>query len=86
MLTYPTATQTQNQDYKVAHPNTHLIWELLVCVMGPRPDLQIRRCRISMAQGNSRLSRRSPSEGPAPMVWQKLGLLIEVPSFFPYDC
>ena len=47
----------------MAHTNTYLIYELLECVKGP--VRQILTYRISMTQGNNRISERSPSEVPA---------------------
>ncbi|KAL6036404.1 hypothetical protein STEG23_012635, partial [Scotinomys teguina] len=49
---------TQNEDYKTAHSNTYLIYELLACVKGS--DLQIQSYRISMIPDNNRVSKRSP--------------------------
>ncbi|MEJ1279312.1 ST8 alpha-N-acetyl-neuraminide alpha-28-sialyltransferase 3 [Cricetulus griseus] len=61
-LTNPATTQAQNQHNELAHPNIHLIYELLEHVKGP--DLQIQSCRMSTTQDNKKISRRSPSEGP----------------------
>lgn len=53
---------TQIQGFEVTHPKTYFICELLNHVKGP--VLQIQSCRISMTQGNSRISGRNPSEDP----------------------
>ena len=45
------------------------IYELLEHMKGP--VLQIQSFRISMAQGNNRISVRSPSENPILIVQQK---------------
>ena len=50
----------------MAHPNIYPIYELLECVKVP--VLQIQNYRISMTQGNDRISERSPSEVPVLMV------------------
>jgi hypothetical protein len=59
-------TQTQIQGFELAHPNVHLICELLERAKGP--VLQIQSFRNSMTQGNSRISERSPGEDPVLMV------------------
>ena len=48
--------------FELTHPNIYSIYELLEHVKGP--VLQIQSCRISMTQGNNRISERSPSEVP----------------------
>jgi hypothetical protein len=48
----------------------HCIYELLEQVK--RLVLQIESCRISMTQGNNRISERSPIEGPRLILYQKL--------------
>ena len=53
----------------MAHPNIHLICDLLEHVKGL--VLQTQSCRISTAQGNSRIAKRSSNEGPEARVWQK---------------
>ena len=52
--------------FELAHPNIYPIYELLECVKVP--VLQIQNYRISMTQGNDRISERSPSEVPVLMV------------------
>ena len=65
LLINPAVTQARNQDYELAHPNTHLIYELEhVKGLG----LQIQSYRISMTQGNNRISKRRPSEGTSLIV------------------
>ena len=59
-LTNPVTTQAQNQEYELAHPNTHPICELLGHMKGL--SLQMQSCSIFMAQGGYRLSKRSPNE------------------------
>ena len=61
-----TATQAQNQGYELAHPNIHLIYDLPKHVK--ELVLQTQSCRISTSQGNNRISKRSPSEGPTLIV------------------
>jgi hypothetical protein len=53
-------TQTQIQGSEPTHPNIHPIYALLQHMKGQ--VLHIQSCRVSMAQGNSRVSKRSPSE------------------------
>lgn len=61
--------------YMLAHPNIHLIYDLLehgrVEVWGS--VLCIQGYRISTTQGSHRMSRDSPSEGPAWMAQQRPG-------------
>ena len=59
-----TSTQAQIQGFALDHPNIYPIYELLESVKDP--VLQSQSCRISMTQGNNRISERSPSEDP---VW-----------------
>ncbi|KAL6034118.1 hypothetical protein STEG23_024973 [Scotinomys teguina] len=54
------AYSAQNQDYELAHPNIHFIYELLEHVNGM--NLQIQNCRISTTQDNKRTAKRGPSE------------------------
>ena len=61
-LTNSTTTQTQIQHFELFHPNIYSIYELLEHVKGP--VLQIQSCRISMTQGNNRISERSPNKDP----------------------
>ena len=65
-LTNSATTQAQIQGFELAHPNIYPIYELLECVKVP--VLQIQNYRISMTQGNDRISERSPSEVPVLMV------------------
>jgi hypothetical protein len=46
----------------LAHPNIYPIYELLE--HAKEPALQIQSHRISMTQGNNRISERSPSDDP----------------------
>jgi hypothetical protein len=46
----------------VVYSNIYSINELLECMKWL--DFQIQNYRISMTQGNSRISKRSPSEDP----------------------
>lgn len=68
-LTSPATTQAQNQSYGVLHLNIHSICDLLEHVKGQ--VLQTPSCRISMTQGNDRITKRGPCVGPALTVWQK---------------
>ena len=43
------------QGFELAHPNNYHIDELLECMKGLQ-DLQIQNCRVSMTQGNNRIS------------------------------
>ena len=52
----------------MAHPNIYIICELLGCVKGL--VLLIKTCKISMSQGNNRITR-SPVEDLMFMVSQK---------------
>ena len=67
MLTNSATTQAHG--FKLAQPTMHIIFELLEYVKGPVPLIQ--RCRISMTQGNNRITGRSPDEDPVLMVSQK---------------
>jgi hypothetical protein len=53
----------------MAHSSTYPIYELLEHVKGP--VLQNQSYKISMTQGNSKISKRSPGEDPVLMVQQK---------------
>ena len=57
------------EGFESAHPIIYIICELLERVKGP--VLQPQSCRISMTQGNNRITGRSPSEDPVLMVSQK---------------
>ena len=57
---------TQIQGLELSHPSIYPIYELLECMKGL--DLQIQSCRISMTQGNSRISERSLTEDPVLLV------------------
>ena len=61
-LTSSDTSQAQIQGFELAHPNIYPINELLECMKGL--VLQIQNYRISMTQGNNRISERSPSEVP----------------------
>ena len=50
----------------MAHASTYPIEELLECMKGS--VLQIQNYRVSMTQGDNRISKRSPSEGPILMM------------------
>jgi hypothetical protein len=50
----------------LVHPNIYSIYELLEHVKGP--VLKNQSCRISVTQGNNRISERSLSEDPALIV------------------
>ncbi|KAK7834524.1 hypothetical protein U0070_017710 [Myodes glareolus] len=60
-LTSPATTQIPGPEpgYELAHPNIHLIYELLEHVK--EMDLEIQHYRVSTTQ-DSRISKRSPSE------------------------
>ena len=58
MLTSSDTSQAQIQGFELAHPNIYPINELLECMKGL--VLQIQNPRVSMTQGNNRLSKRSP--------------------------
>jgi hypothetical protein len=60
------ATQLQIQGFELAHLNIYSIYELLDFVKGLA--LQIQSCRISMTQGNNRISKRSPGRGRDPVL------------------
>ena len=61
--------QVQIQGFELAHPKVYSIDELLECLKGP--ILQTPNYRISMIQGNSRISERSSSEVPVLIEQQK---------------
>ena len=69
-LTNLATTQAPIQGFELAYPNIYFVYELLEHTKGP--VLQILSCRISMTQGNSRISERSPSEDPVLIVTQSL--------------
>ncbi|KAL6035433.1 hypothetical protein STEG23_001178 [Scotinomys teguina] len=54
-------TQTYTLSLEIAHPNIYPIYDLLECVKGL--FLWNNNHRISMTQGNSRISERSLCEG-----------------------
>ena len=58
-LTSSDTSQAQIQGFELAHPNIYPINELLECMKGL--VLQIQNYRISMTQGNNRISERNPS-------------------------
>ena len=60
------ATQAQIHGFELVHLNIYPIYELLE--HGKGPVLWIQSCRISMTQGNNRISERSPSEDPVLIV------------------
>ncbi|KAL6091725.1 hypothetical protein STEG23_016553 [Scotinomys teguina] len=59
-------SHAQNQGYELAYPNIHPIYDLLEDVN--RLVLQTQSYRISMTQGNIRISKRSPGDGPVLIV------------------
>jgi hypothetical protein len=61
-LTNSHSSQAQIQGSGMAQPNIYPINELLEYMKGP--VLQIQNHRISMTQGNNRISQRSPSGIP----------------------
>ena len=61
-MTISDAPQAQIQGFQLVHPNIYPIIDLLECMKGL--VLQIQNYRISMTQGNSRISERRPSEVP----------------------
>jgi hypothetical protein len=63
----------QMQGFELAHPKIYIRYEWLGCKKGQ--DLLIQSCRISMTQGNNRLSGRRPGEDPILMVSQKPEIL-----------
>ena len=65
-MTSSTTTQAPIQGFELTHPNIYPIYELLECVKDP--VLQSQSCRISMTQGNNRISERSPREDPVLIV------------------
>jgi hypothetical protein len=56
------------QGFDLVHPNIYPIYELLEHVKGP--VLQTQSCRISMTQGNNRLSEQRPRARPIAMTLQ----------------
>ena len=52
--------------FELAYPNIYSICEFLKCMKGLA--LEIQSCKISMTQGNNRISERSPGEEPVLMV------------------
>lgn len=69
-------TLIQIQDLKLDHPNIHPIFELLERMV-KRSVLQNQSSRMSMTQGNHRVSERDPGEDPVWMVRQKPGRSLE---------
>ncbi|KAL6041268.1 hypothetical protein STEG23_022974 [Scotinomys teguina] len=63
------ATQAQNKDYELVHPNIYLIYELLEQVKGM--NLQIQNSSISTTQDNNRISKKGPNESLLSVVQQK---------------
>lgn len=61
-LTCSDTSQAQIQGFELAHPNIYTIDGLLECVNGSIPQNQ--NYRISITQGNNRMSRKSPNEEP----------------------
>lgn len=59
-LTSSATIQVHIRGFELAHPNIYPIYELLEHVKGP--VLQIQSFRISMTQGNNRITKRSPGE------------------------
>ena len=59
-LTSSDTSQAQIQGFELAHPNIYPIDELLKYMKGP--VLQIQNYRMSMTQGNNRISEKSPGE------------------------
>jgi hypothetical protein len=51
-----------SQGFELACPNIYLLYELLELVK--ESILHIQSCRISMTQGNNRVSERSAGENP----------------------
>ena len=68
-LTSLDSSQAQIQGFELAHASTYPIEELLECMKGS--VLQIQNYRVSMTQGDNRISKRSPSEGPILIELQK---------------
>jgi hypothetical protein len=64
MLTNSATTQTKILDFEIAHSNIYPTNKLQECIKGP--ILQNQSCRIT--QGNTRISERSPGEGPVLIV------------------
>jgi hypothetical protein len=60
------------QSYELAHPKTYTICEPLELIKGL--VLLFQSCRISMTQGNNRITGRSQDEDPILMVSQKPGM------------
>lgn len=65
-MTNSAATQDQVQGFELADPNMYLIYELLEHKKGL--FIGIQSCRISMSQGNNKMSQKSPSEDPVLIV------------------
>ena len=68
-LTSSDTSQAQIQGFELAHPNIYPTSELLECMKGL--VLQIQNYRISMTQGNCRISEWSPCEVPVSRDYQK---------------
>jgi hypothetical protein len=60
---------TQIYGSELARPQTYIICELLGCMKGLL--VQIENCKISLTQGNNRITRRSSTELLLLMVSQK---------------
>jgi hypothetical protein len=60
------ATQAQEQGFELAHPNNYPMDKLLE--LGKSVFLQNQICRISIVQGNNRMSERNPGENPVLIV------------------
>ena len=59
----------QIQGSDLAHPKICIICEWLGCMKGP--VLLIQSCRISMTQGNNRITGMRPGDDPVLMMSQK---------------
>ena len=68
-MTNSITTHGQIQALGLAQPNIYSIYELLVNMK--MLVLQIQKYRISMTQGNNRVSEKGPREGPVFIVHQK---------------
>jgi hypothetical protein len=62
-------TQAKIQGFEYAHPNTYLKYKLLERMKGVVPQNQC--FRISMTQGNNKISERNPGENSVSIVYQK---------------
>ena len=69
-LSNSAATQAQNEDFELAQPNINPIYNLPAHVTGH--VLQTQGCKkTSMTQGNNRMPKRNPTEGPVSMMQKK---------------